>query len=87
METHRSGRVGGRHRGIAAAQPGDHGNGGGNNGNQNPPGRSVSGVAGNGPAAVLGVLASMKPDNPGLPNALSHVPAAPTPTTTPSPTP
>lgn len=73
---------------IASAQPGGNGNGngngngGGNHGNQNPPGRSVSAVAGNGPAAVLGVLASMKPDNPGLPNALSHVPAAPTPTTT-----
>lgn len=42
-------------------------------------GLSVAGVAGDGPAAVIGAIQSGRPDVPGLKTALSHVP---TPTTT-----
>ena len=42
-------------------------------------GRSVAGVAGDGPAAVIGAIQSNRPDVPGLKTALIHVP---TPSTT-----
>lgn len=50
-------------------------------------GLSVSGVAGDGPAAVIGVIQSGRPDVPGLAKALSHVPAPMTTPTTVTPTP
>jgi hypothetical protein len=72
---------------IAQAAPNSHGTENANDHAQDR-GISVAGVAGNGPAAVIGAVQGFAPDaaQNGLANAASHVPAAPT-TTTEAPAP
>ena len=72
---------------IAQAAPNSHGTENANDHAQDR-GISVAGVAGNGPAAVIGAVQGFAPDaaQNGLANAASHVPAAPT-TTTAAPAP
>lgn len=72
---------------LASAKPAGSGNG---NKPVSPPGQSISAIAkaGGGPAAILGALIGLKPNNPGLPKALTNVTKPkPTPTPTPTPTP
>ena len=71
---------------LAGAKPANTGTG---NKPATPPGQSISSIAktGGGAAGALGGLISLKPTNPGLPNALQRVTATKTPTPTPEPTP
>ena len=48
-------------------------------------GQAVAGVAGDGPAAVIGAIQGFRPDVPGLSTALSHVPTPTTTTAAPTP--
>jgi hypothetical protein len=72
---------------IAQAAPNSHGTDNANDHAQER-GISVAGVAGSGPAAVIGAVQGFAPEaaQNGLANAASHVPAAPT-TSTEAPTP
>ena len=67
---------------IAQAAPNSHGTDNANDHAQDR-GISVAGVAGSGPAAVIGAVQGFAPDaaQTGLENAASHVPAAPATTT------
>ena len=67
---------------IAQAAPNTHATDNANDHAQER-GLSVAGVAGGGPAAVIGAVQGFAPDaaQNGLANAASHVPAAPTTTT------
>jgi len=67
---------------IAQAAPNSHGTDNANDHAQER-GISVAGVAGNGPAAVIGAVQGFAPEaaQNGLANAASHVPTAPTTTT------
>ena len=64
---------------IAQAAPNSHGTDNANDHAQER-GISVAGVAGGGPAGVIGAIQGFAPDaaQKGLANAASHVPAAPT---------
>jgi hypothetical protein len=69
--------------GIAQGAPNTHATDNAND-NAQQRGLSVAGVAGSGPAAVIGAVQGFAKGG-GLANAASHVPAAPTTTETPAP--